>query len=464
MVKLLRFKYSDDTATAQDVRGFGKQPIAIGAYSSIALKNYNIKLVATLSNMLFTVTYNDDILFGFVEDGVAPESLTIPAGTYSAEELRALLQLNINALTEQNTQNDPKAYFTEVILQDPEAYLVFKTYVSPAATYALNNPNYFAVVKQSPGEVNLANPLVYDATAAADISKAVIHNGVSDLEPSIVMAGGDMFSFTVTQLGDGGFGEFRFAACLNGDTEDIALWGIGFIGDVYIYANNVVNEEEWESLGEGEVVPTVGDVVTYIRSGIQVHIFITREGADIYNKYVTLPIEILADLDGYLYGIGTSGAVIVSNLKYSMSSVASDEETTIQCLSKSLGLQLGFPNLDLVTSTDTDPATISLNKVQGAVNYEGIMVCINGLDLETYDFATEAEGKTNFLYTIQKEADINSALPINNAIGDLTNEPYIDMNNMSAMNINNKLSLYFLDTASSRKLEFRYADLLLIVK
>jgi len=473
MVKLLRFKYDSNTQTAQDVRGFGKQPIAVGAYSSIALKNYNIQLVASLNNMIFTVD-ETDIKFGFLEDGVTVESLSLVPGTYNYEQIRVMLENGINALTEQNSQNNPKGYRTEVILQNPEASLLFKTYIYPASTYELNNPLYLNVIEQIPGDVDITDPLIYDATAAGTMSSAIIQNGTDEDTPSDIMEGGDTFSFTVLHLGDTGIGAtpgtFRFAACFQGNIEETSAWGIGFRPGEYTYANNSPSDQ-WDSLDVGEIVPQDADVVTYIRSGINVHIFVKRGGANIYNKYITLSRALLADVSSeqseYLYALGTTGAVIVSNLTYSVSDIGPTEEeilqTGIQCEATMMGLQLGFPSADIIPSTQTDPVTIALNPVNGAVDYKGIMVCINGLDLETYDFATEAQGKTNFLYTIQREAEINQ-VTVNTASGNLTNEPYIDMNNMTAMNLNNKLSLYFLDTASGQKLSFNYADLLLIVK
>jgi len=461
MVKLLRFKYDNKGIVGQDVRGFGKQPISIGAYSSIALKNYNIKLVATLEDMVFTVGFDDIINFGFVEEGVAIENIRLPADDYKYDELRLALELNINSLTEQNKENSPKGYSTVVVLQLPESYLLFNTYESSAEQHLLNVLDNFEIVDQGPGEVDIntegAPGIVYDASASYTRSVAIINNG-SYQQPSDIMTGGDTFSFTIltTAAGD----EVRFGACDNGDIEQTSLWGIGYTGGEYIYANNSPYEE-WNSLPVGGYVPTDGDIMTYVRSGLRMLIKLTRAGTEMFNEFIELSPSVLDDTSEYLYSFTTIGPVVITDLIYAMSHYNIECQTNIQCeSSESLANQLGFPSLDIITSGDlADPARISLGVVDGAVSYEGVMVCINGLDLETYDFATKAEGKTNFLYTIQKEPGVEDI-----ALGDITNEPYIDMNNMSAMNINNKLSLYLLDTASNRKLSFTYADLLLIVK
>lgn len=461
MVKLLRFKYDNKGIVAQDVRGFGKQPISIGAYSSIALKNYNIKLVATLEDMVFNVVFDDIINFGFVEEGVDIENIRLPAGEYKANELRQALELKINSLTEQNKQNSPKGYSTEVVLQLPESSLMFNTYASPAEQWALNSLDNFEIVDQGPGDVDIesegAEGIIYDATLAYDGSIAIINNG-AEQQPSDIMNGGDTFSFTITTTVAGD--EVRFGACEFGDIESTSLWGIGYSEGEYIYANNSPYDQ-WISLPVGEFGPTDGDKLTYVRSGLQMLITLTRGGNVIFNEFIELLPTVLADTSEYLYSLKTTGPVIITDLIYAMSQYNVDCETNIQCSgSASLANQLGFPSLEIISSgIPAIPARILLDVVDGSVSYEGVMVCINGLDIETYDFATLAKGKTNFLYTIQKVAGVEDV-----ALGDITNEPYIDMNNMSAMNINNKLSLYFLDTASNRKLSFTYADLLLIVK
>jgi len=477
MVKLLRFKYSNAGVLCSDVRGFGKQPITIAAKSEIALKNYNIKLATTLENMVFTVSYTDDISYGIYdgEAGITMENCNLASGTYNHDQIVALLSLAINSLKMQNSLDSTRGYYTGVFWT-PEDTLHFVTAECPVSNYDIEDENNFEVVLQSPGEVSLADNR-YDATAASDASLSVINNGtVGEVEPdeSLIMTGGDSFSFTIDDLGDDS-SRFRFAVALDEtfDQYENALWGIGFIGDEYVYRAQTNDEEEWSVLlfpfvypdPRPPLVPTVGDIMSYVRSGTTMTIRIAR-GADpdffsqTFNSFRDLPIDNLAD---YRYIISTEGPVIASSLRYAMSGLFQATQIETKCEDPSLGKQLGYPDTTAVTSLKKDPAEITLQPADGAVSYEGIMVCINGLDIETYDFAKSAEGKTNFLYTIQREPT-NDGVASSSAAGDLTNEPYIDMNNESAVNINNKLSIYFLDTASGTKLQFYYADLLLIIR
>ena len=496
MVKLLRFKYADPIDPAiqvivhgQDVRGFGKQPITIAPYSSIALKNYNIKLIAQLSDMQFIVEFGDDITFHIDMDGIALEPLLLPNKTYTFNELRRQLELCINSLTGQNVPIPlivanmiTIGYFTEVILQEPEASLTINTYVYPVTKPELSSKSNLQVRFAIPDQPTLSEN-VYDCTSAYISSTAIINSGNRNplvaVTPSIFMLGGDAVSFTIVSPGTinpftgEATGSFYYSASNNGRLDDVSIWGIAFDKVEYKYANNSTTKDKWNVLvqpGGLALVPTIGDIVTVVRSGPQINIQIIRGGAFIFPvaKVVNIDPVVFSKIDKtkYNYAINTTGLVIVSQLYYPMSSFSNNipETTAIQCESLSLGQQLGFPSQALIVSVSGTPAVITLNKAAGGVNYEGIMVCINGLDLETYDFATTAEGKTNFLYTIQKEPDNNPDYNITSASGDLTNEPYIDMNNQSSMNINNKLSIFFIDTASSRKLQFTYADLLVIIR
>jgi len=470
MVKLLRFKYSNDGVLGSDVRGFGKQPITIGAKSEIALKNYNIKLATTLENMVFTVGYTDDIEFGIYDGdaGISLEQCNLLSGTYNYQQIRYLLEFAINSLKLQNNLETPRGYYTSVSWTEQNA-LHFTTAVCPVSAFDIEDVTNFEVVFQSPGDVVLANN-VYDASESTDQSFAVILNG-DDGTQSNILTGGDSFSFTIDNLG-GADGHFRFAVAIGNefDQYEAALWGIGYMGDEYVYRANL--DEEWDVLlfpfvapGPREpLVPTVGDIMSYVRSGTNMTVRISRDGnAEFFSQTFTgLQIPFL-ELNIYRYLVRTQGAVVASNLRYSMSGIFDVTSIETKCADPPLGKQLGYLDETPITSVMYDPATITLQPADGAVSYEGIMVCINGLDLETYDFAKSAEGKTNFLYTIQREPT-SDGVASSSAAGDLTNEPYIDMNNESAVNINNKLSIYFLDTASGTKLQFYYADLLLIIR
>jgi len=473
MVKLLRFKYSNAGVLGSDVRGFGKQPITIGAKSEIALKNYNIKLATTLENMVFTVGYTDDIVFGIYDGdaGITMEQCNLYSGTYNHDEIRELLEEAINSLKMQNSLESPRGYYTGVSWTEQNA-LHFVTVVCPVSNYDIEDENNFRVTLQSPGEVVLAGNR-YDATNAGDQSESVIQNG--DGVESNIIVGGDSFSFTIDNLA-GDEGQFRFAVTLGDDFEQYenALWGIGFMGDEYVCRTNLNDEDDgWSVLlfpfvypgPRPPLVPTVGDIMSYVRSGTTMTIRISR-GVDpdffsqTFNSYNAIPSTYL---EPFSYIVRTQAPVIASNLRYAMSGLFQATQIETKCEDAPLGKQLGYLDATAITSVLSDPAEITLQPADGAVSYEGIMVCINGLDIETYDFAKSAEGKTNFLYTIQREPT-SDGVASSSAAGDLTNEPYIDMNNESAVNINNKLSIYFLDTASGTKLQFYYADLLLIIR
>ena len=481
MVKLLRFKYEDTTKPGQaqilgqDVRGFGKQPIALEAYSSIALKNYNIKLIAQLNDMVFTVGYTDIITFMVAIDGESLKDIKLPSGSYTADEIRRQLQLYINAVNGL-INNDTIAiagFQTEVILQQPQSEILIRTYMYPAIAFPIIITKNFTIRLNEPGLVDRSEGN-YDCTAAYTYSKSRINNGVPNTLlggiPSTIMLGGDCVRFTINNLG-GNEGSFYYSASKDGDVKDsVSLWGIAFSNGIYKYASNSANKKQWNNMprqGGVNVTPTVGDIVTVIRSGTLIQFTIKRGLNIIITVEVIISIEALKAVDAtYNYVINTTGPIIVSDMIFPMSGYTNQDipiRTMIHCESLSLAEQLGFPSTEPIYSIRGTPAVIALGKVAGGVKYEGIIICINGLDLETYDFATTAEGKTNFLYTIQKNLDQSRGL-ITSASGNLTNEPYIDMNNQGAININNKLSIYFLDTASGKKLEFTYADLLIIVK
>jgi len=451
MVKLLRFKSDGNSNT--DIYGYGKQPIVVGQYSSIALKNYNIQLAPDPDNSTFAITPGNNVL-GYGLTGLE-EPTTLSVGSYTVDQLVREINTKCNIIPGQNPAGSCSVT-TQVT--HTLGKLKFTTLQCLAAgTFDLSDANYLEVQNEQPGAVILGVGS-YDATNADQESYSVLQSGGATPLTCPAFTCAETFAADIVAVGD------RFEFFLQ-DANAVTLYGIAYDAAEYSFFNGNI---EYAIRG---IVPTVGDTFRFDRSGLAITITIVQAGGTrVYTSILDPAImNELLYVGQTAYIISTVGVVSLANITLAFPSSSNACQVDLNPQTDTLARLLGLAAAGTQTSILADPTVLSPpNELLGSLNYSGIMVCVNGLDLESYDFASNAEGKVNFLYTIQ---NVNQWIDVaggtytgsNAAAGDISNEPFIGMGNQSASNINNKLSLYLLDTASGRKLKFTYADLLVLI-
>lgn len=451
MVKLLRFKSDGNSNT--DIYGYGKQPIVVGQYSSIALKNYNIQLAPDPDNSTFAITPGNNVL-GYGLTGLE-EPTTLSVGSYTVDQLVREINTKCNIIPGQNPAGSCSVT-TQVT--HTLGKLKFTTLQCLAAgTFDLSDANYLEVQNEQPGAVILGVGS-YDATNADQESYSVLQSGGATPLTCPAFTCAETFAADIVAVGD------RFEFFLQ-DANAVTLYGIAYDAAEYSFFNGNI---EYAIRG---IVPTVGDTFRFDRSGLAITITIVQAGGTTVYTSILDPaiMNELLYVGQTAYIISTVGVVSLANITLAFPSSSNACQVDLNPQTDTLARLLGLAAAGTQTSILADPTVLSPpNELLGSLNYSGIMVCVNGLDLESYDFASNAEGKVNFLYTIQ---NVNQWIDVaggtytgsNAAAGDISNEPFIGMGNQSASNINNKLSLYLLDTASGRKLKFTYADLLVLI-
>jgi len=451
MVKLLRFKSDGNSNT--DIYGYGKQPIVVGQYSSIALKNYNIQLAPDPDNSTFAITPGNNVL-GYGLTGLE-EPTTLSVGSYTVDQLVREINTKCNIIPGQNPAGSCSVT-TQVT--HTLGKLKFTTLQCLAAgTFDLSDANYLEVQNEQPGAVILGVGS-YDATNADQESYSVLQSGGATPLTCPAFTCAETFAADIVAVGD------RFEFFLQ-DANAVTLYGIAYDAAEYSFFNGNI---EYAIRG---IVPTVGDTFRFDRSGLAITITIVQAGGTRVYTSILAPaiMNELLYVGQTAYIISTVGVVSLANITLAFPSSSNACQVDLNPQTDTLARLLGLAAAGTQTSILADPTVLSPpNELLGSLNYSGIMVCVNGLDLESYDFASNAEGKVNFLYTIQ---NVNQWIDVaggtytgsNAAAGDISNEPFIGMGNQSASNINNKLSLYLLDTASGRKLKFTYADLLVLI-
>ena len=451
MDKLLRFKSDGNSNT--DIYGYGKQPIVVGQYSSIALKNYNIQLAPDPDNSTFAITPGNNVL-GYGLTGLE-EPTTLSVGSYTVDQLVREINTKCNIIPGQNPAGSCSVT-TQVT--HTLGKLKFTTLQCLAAgTFDLSDANYLEVQNEQPGAVILGVGS-YDATNADQESYSVLQSGGTTPLTCPAFTCAETFAADIVAVGD------RFEFFLQ-DANAATLYGIAYDAAEYSFFNGNI---EYAIRG---IVPTVGDTFRFDRSGLAITITIVQAGGTMVYTSILAPaiMNELLYVGQTAYIISTVGVVSLANITLAFPSSSNACQVDLNPQTDTLARLLGLAAAGTQTSILADPTVLSPpNELLGSLNYSGIMVCVNGLDLESYDFASNAEGKVNFLYTIQ---NVNQWIDVaggtytgsNAAAGDISNEPFIGMGNQSASNINNKLSLYLLDTASGRKLKFTYADLLVLI-
>lgn len=439
MVKLLRFKSSVNSTT--DIFGYGKQPIYIAPNSSIALKNYNIRLKSTPSNSSYGILPTSNIINYGLTGSSRPAVIT--PGNYNLQQLVNELELACNNIPDQ----DPGLSTTVLVTPagTDAGKLNFISTFNVEDQYDLSDRNIFEALEVVGGSLTLGAGQ-YDAT---DTTYA---NGILQSSP---LKTSDIFSAIIVSVGD----NFEFTLDNQGDS----LYGVGYDETNYYWYNN-------GNRNYLNIFPEVGDAFEMRRSGTQFQFVITKDGGQPNYRFTfQLNSSILPYVahEQSLYTLSSIGPVSLVSVQFCDISVGgSPIQVDIAPTTQPLATILGFASTASVTSVAGDPTRYStVNSVLGNVIYSGIMVCMTGLDLESYDFASDAQGKVNFIYTISNDSEWNVAPPTSNrAVGDISNEVYIEMHNESGSNINNKLSVFLLDTASGQKLDFEYCDLLVLIR
>jgi len=434
MVRLLRFK--SNACSTTDIPGYGKQPIVIPARSRIALKNYNIQLKSLPTNSLYNIYSGTNVL----QFGAGTASLLVPCpltvGQYTMDGLLAELTRACNLAT---GQADALRTTCTLATVGTTTSIRWTTTSYPIDAYDLSDPNILAIQEEAGGTVALGVG-TYDATATTE-SAALIE--------SSFFPGADGFAATIVAVGD----YFQWLA--NGSDE---LYGIGYDQTGYFYNDS-------GTITYLGIDPTVGDTFTFNRSGLEVTLAVQAAGGTTRTR-ITLSNEIVDKLfeSGNNYVMYTVGAVSLDNINFAISATSQNCQISLNPNTQALASTLGFAGVANVTAAAANPCVYTLpNEPLGTVSYQGIMVCINGVELDSYDLSIEAEGKVNYLYTIQNTNQFAGGTGSNAAANDISNEVYVEMHNDSQSNINNKLSIYFLDTASGKKLDFDYADLLVLI-
>lgn len=464
MSKLIHFKYDVFGTPGYDVQGFGKQSVLAKPRSQIALKNYNIQLTPDQFSSKFVIAESD--IFSFGQLGLL-ENTHLSAGEYNLDELREALWMRCNMIPGQN-DGATKGLITQVDITADKKFK-WTTQAFGAHEWDMADEDILAVQIQQGGLVVL-NDGLYDASATSK-SRAVFGNGLAGGAGEYLMLGADCFACTVQQVGESC--SYYLGAVIEYDEDGYEVfqsrWGFGWDAD---------NDLFWWDNGRRVPITDVSivdnDQIIWSRSGLTMTLVLITGGGQETSTFIlplsTFDIMELSQIEAR-YTLETRGDVLLHTITFPLMGVTEDCQIELQVNNLSIGKLLGFSDVLAHNSLVEDPAVYyAENGFYGGTTYRGIMVCINGLDLDTYDFSPGAEGKVNYLTTIQKEttysttADGGYVLAINSVAGTIATETWIEMNNDSIVNVNNKLSIFLIERASGRKLAFDYADFLLLIR
>jgi hypothetical protein len=439
MSQLLRFRSGQSTTV---IYGNGREPIIAQKGSRIGLKNYNITLQDTPSNSYVQILQGmNAINFGVA--GNINEN-TITPGNYTLAQLVQQLQWAINGIVATGVDNT-----TTVCTYNDDGVLIFTTEDSPNLDdFTLDTLG--AVLTYNPALPNIATAGTYNATASNVESTYQVASSAT--------LAADNFSAVIGTLA----GTFEVAAML-GDGVDTKLYGMGYnVADgQYIYYSNDV-AVTWTGGG----VPTAGDTFSWARTGSQI-VYTVQPAGPAPAVSITVNLAgMAAYMKGYLegsagtqafYTIQTTGANITTGISMVDTTDVRDIVSQFQCVRSELSESLGFGEPIPFISPNGAPAVITApNPISGIVDYSGVIVCIGGLALKTYDLAPNAQGQESFLYNIFPTGS-------NTLVNEDLKTEFIEIRNETT-NVNNKLTITLKDSASLEPLIFTSAELLVVLQ
>lgn len=437
MAKLVRMR--SDARSDTEIFGYGKQPIVVKPYSNIALVNYNILLKATPENSTYPIRQGDNVLY-FNYEGDTPGQVTLTAGDYSMPDFLYMFSRALNM-----APTDRRGLSTNVTLTPTGRLLITSNYY-PSAGRDWSDTDYLIVQSEEGGAVVLGDG-VYDATATTSSVAVFI---------SEIILGSDGFQAAIVTVGN--VFEWHWV-----DEGGVSVYGAGYdAGGYYFRVEGQIYYVDLE--------PEADDDFSIKRSGNRLELTVVR-GVNTYPYSCNLPDDLIDQLLTNLgvYEIRTDGPVSLIAVQTSLTQLSGAFSFTIDPLTVNLANLLGFAGVGGETSANADPSIYSpINAPAGSVDYQGIMVCLNGVDMESYDLSQEAAGQTNFVYTIQNQNQfiVNPGTIYagsNRAVANVPDRQPVGISNSTSINLNNTLSVYFLDTASGKRLQFVTADLLFVV-
>ena len=249
--------------------------------------------------------------------------------------------------------------------------------------------------------------------------------------------------FTVEAVGN-----FSWAATPL-DDGSITYYAMGISGspaagyDYFTIINGVV-------LPSG-VTPAIGDVVQILKSGPTITILVTSGGTNVVNVSADMIDQYLEEqnLNNYISAPPASSAILAGATTTSLelqggSDVGISHSVHLNTQGIPIFRELGFTNGTIFNNTGAPAVIVSPNTAQGTLERSGVIVAIEGLDLETYvGSSNNTKGGINILDVLFADPDdlrnitqqINFPMPL-----DLKNQREVVIRDLRIRFLNNDLT------------------------